>query len=113
MPHRILPLPFKPPRRDGLSERLLASPDETMYGAAVRRLNVIEARLKGLDRPGRPRRRHIAARFDAAIIWAVRDLAGAVSQRHRRRDAGALPDPARRLLSLVRPTAKRSPQPAA
>ncbi|HEY9346435.1 MAG TPA: hypothetical protein VIQ53_14050 [Inquilinus sp.] len=86
MPHRILPLPFKPHRRDGPSERRLASPDETMNGA-VRGLNAIEPRLKGLDRHGRPRRRRIAARFDAAIIRAVRDLAGSISQRHRERDA--------------------------
>ena len=45
--HRIMPLPFKPPRLDGLSERLLASHYENNYGGAVRRLNAIERRLDG------------------------------------------------------------------
>jgi Fe-Mn family superoxide dismutase len=49
MPHRIMPLPFKPPRLDGLSERLLASHYENNYGGAVRRLNAIERRLGDLD----------------------------------------------------------------
>lgn len=49
MPHRIVPLPFKPPRLEGLSERLLASHYENNYGGAVRRLNAIETRLRGLD----------------------------------------------------------------
>jgi superoxide dismutase, Fe-Mn family len=49
MPHRILPLPFKPARLDGLSERLLASHYENNYGGAVRRLNAIEAQIQGLD----------------------------------------------------------------
>ncbi|MGK9237236.1 hypothetical protein KXS07_36825 [Inquilinus limosus] len=49
MPHRIVPLPFKPPRLDGLSERLLASHYENNYGGAVRRLNAIESRLQTLD----------------------------------------------------------------
>ncbi|AYG61672.1 Fe-Mn family superoxide dismutase [Rhizobium jaguaris] len=47
--HRIIPLPFKPPRLDGLSERLLASHYENNYGGAVRRLNAIERRLDELD----------------------------------------------------------------
>ncbi|WP_353002936.1 Fe-Mn family superoxide dismutase [Mesorhizobium sp. M0761] len=49
MPHQIKPLPFKPPRLVGLSERLLASHYENNYGGAVRRLNAIEQRLDGLD----------------------------------------------------------------
>src|SRR5215510_12329224 len=49
MPHSVKPLPFKPPRLDGLSERLLASHYENNYGGAVRRLNAIEARLSQLD----------------------------------------------------------------
>ncbi len=49
MSHRIVPLPFKPPRLDGLSERLLASHYENNYGGAVRRLNAIETRFQGLD----------------------------------------------------------------
>ncbi|THK35362.1 superoxide dismutase [Ensifer sp. MPMI2T] len=47
--HRIMPLPFKPPRLDGLSERLLASHYENNYGGAVRRLNAIERRLDEMD----------------------------------------------------------------
>src|SRR5882762_3799786 len=54
MPHHIMPLPFKPPRLDGLSERLLASHYENNYGGAVRRLNAIEQRLSGLDWGGAP-----------------------------------------------------------
>ncbi|RRI04944.1 superoxide dismutase [Mesorhizobium tamadayense] len=49
MPHQIMPLPFKPPRLEGLSERLLASHYENNYGGAVRRLNAIERRLDELD----------------------------------------------------------------
>lgn len=49
MPHQIMPLPFKPPHLNGLSERLLASHYENNYGGAVRRLNAIESRLDELD----------------------------------------------------------------
>jgi superoxide dismutase, Fe-Mn family len=49
MSHSVKPLPFKPPRLIGLSERLLASHYENNYGGAVRRLNAIEARLSQLD----------------------------------------------------------------
>jgi superoxide dismutase, Fe-Mn family len=49
MPHAVKPLPFKPPRLSGLSERLLASHYENNYGGAVRRLNAIEAALSDLD----------------------------------------------------------------
>jgi superoxide dismutase, Fe-Mn family len=49
MPHDVIPLPFKPPRLVGLSERLLASHYENNYGGAVRRLNALETRLDGLD----------------------------------------------------------------
>ena len=48
MPHSVTPLPFKPPRLDGLSERLLASHYEN-YGGALRRLNAIDKRLNELD----------------------------------------------------------------
>ncbi|MCW2239308.1 Fe-Mn family superoxide dismutase [Azospirillum canadense] len=49
MPYEVAPLPFKPPRLNGLSERLLASHFENNYGGAVRRLNAIEADLARLD----------------------------------------------------------------
>jgi superoxide dismutase, Fe-Mn family len=49
MPHQIMPLRFKPPHLNGLSERLLASHYENNYGGAVRRLNAIESRLDGLN----------------------------------------------------------------
>ena len=42
MAYAVQPLPFKPTRLDGLSERLLASHYENNYGGAVRRLNAIE-----------------------------------------------------------------------
>jgi len=49
MTHEVRPLPFKPHRLDGLSERLLVSHYENNYGGAVRRLNAIEVRLAALD----------------------------------------------------------------
>jgi superoxide dismutase, Fe-Mn family len=49
MPYEVLPLPFKPHRLDGLSDRLLVSHYENNYGGAVRRLNAIEGRLAVLD----------------------------------------------------------------
>ena len=54
MPYEAVPLSFKPPRLDGLSERLLASHYENNYGGAVRRLNAIEQRLSRLDWGGAP-----------------------------------------------------------
>jgi superoxide dismutase, Fe-Mn family len=52
MPHAVAPLPFKPPRLDGLSEKLLASHYENNYGGALRRLNAIEQRVSGIDWSG-------------------------------------------------------------
>ena len=49
MPYEVVPLPFKPPRLEGLSERLVASHYENNYGGAVRRLNAIDKRLARLD----------------------------------------------------------------
>ena len=49
MTHAVRPLPFKPSRLEGLSERLMASHYENNYGGAVRRLNAIEGRLAALD----------------------------------------------------------------
>jgi len=49
MAHSVAPLPFKPPRLDGLSERLLASHYENNYGGALRRLNDIDKRLEEID----------------------------------------------------------------
>ena len=49
MPLGVTPLPFKPSRLQGLSERLLASHYENNYGGALRRLNAIERRLGELD----------------------------------------------------------------
>ena len=45
----VAPLTMKPPRLDGLSQRLLESHYENNYGGAVRRLNAIDARLEDLD----------------------------------------------------------------
>jgi Fe-Mn family superoxide dismutase len=69
MPLEVRPLPFKPHRLDGLSERLLVSHYENNYGGAVRRLNAIERRLddadpgtlQGFDINGLGRERLIAA----------------------------------------------------
>jgi Fe-Mn family superoxide dismutase len=49
MAYEVLPLPFKPHRLEGLSDRLLVSHYENNYGGAVRRLNAIEGQLSGLD----------------------------------------------------------------
>lgn len=49
MAYEVLPLPFKPHRLDGLSDRLIVSHYENNYGGAVRRLNAIEEHLQGLD----------------------------------------------------------------
>jgi Fe-Mn family superoxide dismutase len=48
-PIAIRPLLFKPPRLNGLSERLLVSHYENNYGGALRRLNAITGRLGALD----------------------------------------------------------------
>ncbi|HYD98853.1 MAG TPA: superoxide dismutase, partial [Alphaproteobacteria bacterium] len=45
----VKPLPFKPSRLDGLSERLLASHYENNYGGAVRRYGAIRRMLADLD----------------------------------------------------------------
>jgi Fe-Mn family superoxide dismutase len=49
MAYSVAPLPFKPPRLEGLSERLLVSHYENNYGGALRRLNAIDQRLKEVD----------------------------------------------------------------
>ena len=51
MTHFIKPIPFKPPRLIGLSERLLASHYENQYGQALRQLNAIAAKLRHTDWP--------------------------------------------------------------
>ena len=49
MPYAVKPIPFKPHRLEGLSDRLLESHYQNEYGGAVRRLNAIEERLAALD----------------------------------------------------------------
>jgi superoxide dismutase, Fe-Mn family len=49
MSYAVAPLPFKPHRLQGLSDRLLVSHYENNYGGAVRRLNAIGKRLAALD----------------------------------------------------------------
>jgi len=49
MAHEVRPLPFKPHRLEGLSERLLVSHYENNYGGALRRLNAIEARMEAIN----------------------------------------------------------------
>jgi Fe-Mn family superoxide dismutase len=49
MTYEVQPLPFKPHRLEGLSDRLLVSHYENNYGGAVRRLNAIERRLEEAD----------------------------------------------------------------
>jgi superoxide dismutase, Fe-Mn family len=47
--YEVTPLPFKPHRLNGVSDRLLLSHYENNYGGAVRRLNAIGKRLAGVD----------------------------------------------------------------
>src|SRR5215475_4873857 len=54
MAYEPAPLPFKPHRLSGLSERLFVSHYENNYGGAVRRLNAIDRRLAALDRATAP-----------------------------------------------------------
>src|SRR5690348_8283213 len=49
MPFSVVPLPFKPHRLDGLTDRLILSHYANNYGGAVRRLNAIEKRLGAID----------------------------------------------------------------
>ena len=49
MAYEVQPLPFKPHRLEGLSDRLLISHYENNYGGAVRRLNAIERKLEQAD----------------------------------------------------------------
>lgn len=49
MDARILDLPFDPSTLKGLSERLMRSHHQNNYGGAVKRLNAIRDRLRGLD----------------------------------------------------------------
>jgi Fe-Mn family superoxide dismutase len=50
----VRPLLFKPHRLNGLSDRLLLSHYENNYGGALRRLNLIQTKLKALDWPSVP-----------------------------------------------------------
>lgn len=69
MHYSVMPIPFKPPRLLGLSERLLASHYENNYGGALRRLIAIEDKLSvtsfdtvpGFELNGLGRERLIAA----------------------------------------------------
>jgi len=50
----IAPLTMKPPRLDGLSQRMIESHYENNYGGAVRRLNAIDTLLDNVDWPTAP-----------------------------------------------------------
>lgn len=52
--HVVQPLPFKPQRLNGLSERLIVSHHENNYGGAVRNLNRLEAELAQVTRDTPP-----------------------------------------------------------
>ncbi|HYB98223.1 MAG TPA: Fe-Mn family superoxide dismutase [Candidatus Limnocylindrales bacterium] len=52
--HVIKPLPFDPARIEGLSERLLVSHHQNNYGGAVKRLNLIEQRIRELPADAAP-----------------------------------------------------------
>src|SRR6185369_8745843 len=49
MPYQIKPLSCDPAKIKGMSERLIVSHYENNYGGAVKRLNLIEEQLAGLD----------------------------------------------------------------
>ena len=49
MPYTMKPLACDPARIKGMSERLIVSHYENNYGGAVKRLNLIEEQLAGLD----------------------------------------------------------------
>jgi Fe-Mn family superoxide dismutase len=49
MPYDIKPIGCDPARVKGLSERMIVSHYENNYGGAVKRLNLIEEQLAGLD----------------------------------------------------------------
>src|ERR1044071_2326620 len=49
MPYTMKPLGCDPARVKGMSERLIVSHYENNYGGAVKRLNLIEEQLAGLD----------------------------------------------------------------
>jgi superoxide dismutase, Fe-Mn family len=51
MPYRMKPLCCDPARVKGMSERLIVSHYENNYGGAVKRLNLIDEQLAGLDYP--------------------------------------------------------------
>jgi Fe-Mn family superoxide dismutase len=54
MKYETKPLPFDPQRIRGLSERMLVSYYENIYGGAVRRLNSITEQLTELDNEKAP-----------------------------------------------------------
>jgi superoxide dismutase, Fe-Mn family len=54
MTYQIKPLPCDPQRIKGMSERLIISHYENNYGGAVKRLNLIEEQLAGLDYASAP-----------------------------------------------------------
>jgi Fe-Mn family superoxide dismutase len=54
MPYTMQALSCDPARVRGMSERLIVSHYENNYGGAVRRLNVIEEQLAGLDHASAP-----------------------------------------------------------
>jgi superoxide dismutase, Fe-Mn family len=51
MPYRMKPLSCDPAKINGMSEQLIVSHYENNYGGAVKRLNLIDEQLAGLDYP--------------------------------------------------------------
>lgn len=94
---RIRPLPFKPPRLKGLSERLLASHYVNNYGGAVRRLNAIAAELAALDWSSAPgfrvnglKREQLIAMNSALLHEAYFDALGPADPTSGAQASGAL-----------------------
>jgi superoxide dismutase, Fe-Mn family len=72
-PRQIKPLPFDPKTLDGLSERLIVSHHQNNYGGAVKRLNLIEQRIRELPADAAPfqmgslKREQLIARNSAVL----------------------------------------------
>ncbi len=84
MTHAMKPLGCDPSRIKGMSEKLIVSHYENNYGGAVKRLNLIEERLAGLDFDSAPGLSGQRAETGAAHCFELDGSARAVLRRPRR-----------------------------
>lgn len=68
MPYAMKPLGCDPARIKGMSEKLIVSHYENNYGGAVKRLNLIEEQLAGLDFAAAPGRAG-SGKLDSGDKW--------------------------------------------